>query len=152
MRSKTLQVSFTSSPSRRWESETTCGVCSLTEILSHWLSCSLSSGLSGQLGRPEESVGSSVWKGDVQGLEFASFLSTMSFLYERCFGLFCFTLSANLIWFHPVCVFWVQVDFADTSIIITEPYFNFTSIQESMNEILFEEYQFQSALRINGET
>uniref|UniRef100_A0A3P9H9M9 Actin related protein 6 n=1 Tax=Oryzias latipes TaxID=8090 RepID=A0A3P9H9M9_ORYLA len=35
-------------------------------------------------------------------------------------------------------------------IIITEPYFNFTSIQESMNEILFEEYQFQSALRING--
>ncbi|XP_053174758.1 actin-related protein 6 [Scomber japonicus] len=42
------------------------------------------------------------------------------------------------------------VDFADTSIIITEPYFNFTSIQESMNEILFEEYQFQSALRTNA--
>lgn len=48
-------------------------------------------------------------------------------------------------------VFSTQVDFADTSIIITEPYFNFTSIQESMNEILFEEYQFQSALRINCE-
>lgn len=47
---------------------------------------------------------------------------------------------------------WVQVEFADTSIVITEPYFNFTSIQESMNEILFEEYQFQSALRINGES
>lgn len=45
----------------------------------------------------------------------------------------------------------VQVEFLDTSIIITEPYFNFSSIQESMNEILFEEYQFQSALRINGE-
>lgn len=44
----------------------------------------------------------------------------------------------------------IQVDFADTSIIITEPYFNFSSIQESMNEILFEEYEFQSALRING--
>lgn len=44
----------------------------------------------------------------------------------------------------------LQVDFADTNIVITEPYFNFTSIQESMNEILFEEYQFQSALRING--
>lgn len=43
------------------------------------------------------------------------------------------------------------MEFADTSIIITEPYFNFTSIQESMNEILFEEYQFQSALRTNGE-
>lgn len=47
---------------------------------------------------------------------------------------------------------WIQVDFADTSIIITEPYFNFSSIQESMNEILFEEYQFQSALRINGKS
>uniref|UniRef100_A0A671MTP5 Actin related protein 6 n=1 Tax=Sinocyclocheilus anshuiensis TaxID=1608454 RepID=A0A671MTP5_9TELE len=42
------------------------------------------------------------------------------------------------------------VDFADTNIVITEPYFNFSSIQESMNEILFEEYQFQSALRINA--
>ncbi|CAG5958480.1 unnamed protein product [Menidia menidia] len=47
-------------------------------------------------------------------------------------------------------VFSAQVEFADTSIVITEPYFNFTSIQESMNEILFEEYQFQSALRINA--
>uniref|UniRef100_A0ABI7ZK63 Actin related protein 6 n=2 Tax=Felinae TaxID=338152 RepID=A0ABI7ZK63_FELCA len=42
-----------------------------------------------------------------------------------------------------------QVDFLDTNIIITEPYFNFTSIQESMNEILFEEYQFQAVLRVN---
>lgn len=42
-----------------------------------------------------------------------------------------------------------QVDFGETSIIITEPYFNFSSIQESMNEILFEEYQFQAALRVN---
>lgn len=49
-------------------------------------------------------------------------------------------------------VFSEQVEFPDTSIIITEPYFNFSSIQESMNEILFEEYQFQSALRINGES
>lgn len=43
-----------------------------------------------------------------------------------------------------------QVDFVDTNIIITEPYFNFTSIQESMNEILFEEYQFQAVLRVNA--
>ncbi|GAB5574134.1 actin-related protein 6 [Prionailurus iriomotensis] len=43
-----------------------------------------------------------------------------------------------------------QVDFLDTNIIITEPYFNFTSIQESMNEILFEEYQFQAVLRVNA--
>ncbi|KAH0500142.1 Actin-related protein 6, partial [Microtus ochrogaster] len=43
-----------------------------------------------------------------------------------------------------------KVDFLDTNIIITEPYFNFTSIQESMNEILFEEYQFQAVLRVNA--
>ncbi|XP_068452641.1 actin-related protein 6 isoform X2 [Clinocottus analis] len=43
-----------------------------------------------------------------------------------------------------------KVDFLDSSIIITEPYFNFSSIQESMNEILFEEYQFQSVLRTNA--
>uniref|UniRef100_A0A7M4FQW9 Actin related protein 6 n=1 Tax=Crocodylus porosus TaxID=8502 RepID=A0A7M4FQW9_CROPO len=43
-----------------------------------------------------------------------------------------------------------QVDFVDTNIIITEPYFNFGSIQESMNEILFEEYQFQAVLRVNA--
>lgn len=45
----------------------------------------------------------------------------------------------------------MQVDFVDTNVIITEPYFNFSSIQESMNEILFEEYQFQAVLRVNGE-
>ena len=46
--------------------------------------------------------------------------------------------------------FFPQVDFADTSVIVSEPLYNFSSIQESMNEILFEEYQFQSVLRING--
>ncbi|KAE8615180.1 hypothetical protein XENTR_v10008435 [Xenopus tropicalis] len=49
-----------------------------------------------------------------------------------------------------VHVFNTVVDFPDSNIIITEPYFNFSSIQESMNEILFEEYQFQAALRINA--
>lgn len=44
------------------------------------------------------------------------------------------------------------MDFVDTNIIITEPYFNFGSIQESMNEILFEEYQFQAVLRVNGKS
>lgn len=58
--------------------------------------------------------------------------------------------SSNLT--SPSWILDIQVDFADTSIVITEPYFNFSSIQESMNEILFEEYQFQSALRINGES
>ncbi|XP_012723104.2 actin-related protein 6 [Fundulus heteroclitus] len=53
------------------------------------------------------------------------------------------------VWDHLFGKEMFKVQFADTSIVITEPYFNFTSIQESMNEILFEEYQFQSALRIN---
>ncbi|KAL6480519.1 hypothetical protein MHYP_G00115520 [Metynnis hypsauchen] len=53
------------------------------------------------------------------------------------------------VWDHLFGKEMFKVDFADTSVVITEPYFNFTSIQESMNEILFEEYQFQAALRIN---
>jgi len=32
---------------------------------------------------------------------------------------------------------------------VTEPYFNFSSVQEAMNEIFFEEYQFKSVLRCN---
>ena len=47
-------------------------------------------------------------------------------------------------------VYFSQVDFEDTDLIITEPLFNFTTIQEAMAEILFEEYQFNSALRCNG--
>ncbi|XP_028307095.1 actin-related protein 6 isoform X1 [Gouania willdenowi] len=54
------------------------------------------------------------------------------------------------VWDHLFGKEMFKVDFADTSIVITEPYFNFSSIQESMNEILFEEYQFQSVLRINS--
>lgn len=36
----------------------------------------------------------------------------------------------------------------DTNLIITEPLFNFTSIQDTLNEILFEEYKFKSVLRL----
>uniref|UniRef100_A0AAQ4PG50 Actin-related protein 6 n=2 Tax=Gasterosteus aculeatus aculeatus TaxID=481459 RepID=A0AAQ4PG50_GASAC len=54
------------------------------------------------------------------------------------------------VWDHLFGKEMFKVDFSDTSVIITEPYFNFSSIQESMNEILFEEYQFQSALRTNA--
>uniref|UniRef100_A0A673G1Y0 Actin-related protein 6 n=1 Tax=Sinocyclocheilus rhinocerous TaxID=307959 RepID=A0A673G1Y0_9TELE len=54
------------------------------------------------------------------------------------------------VWDHLFGKEMFKVDFTDTNIVITEPYFNFSSIQESMNEILFEEYQFQSALRINA--
>lgn len=74
---------------------------------------------------------------------------------NKMFGLF-FWKCGKHFWLKPdLLLRWLvcaQVDFADTSVVITEPYFNFSSIQESMNEILFEEYQFQSALRINGES
>ena len=36
----------------------------------------------------------------------------------------------------------------DLSLIFTEPLFNFTSIQDTLNEILFEEYKFKSLLRL----
>lgn len=42
------------------------------------------------------------------------------------------------------------VNFNDTPLIITEPLFNFSSIQEAMTEIFFEEYECQSLLRINA--
>ncbi|XP_072937590.1 actin-related protein 6 [Epargyreus clarus] len=42
------------------------------------------------------------------------------------------------------------VNFAETPLIITEPIFNFSSIQEGMTEIFFEEYECQSLLRINA--
>ncbi|XP_067915143.1 actin-related protein 6 [Heterodontus francisci] len=56
------------------------------------------------------------------------------------------------VWDHLFGREMYQVDFPETTIIITEPYFNFNSIQESMNEILFEEYQFQAVYRTNAGT
>ena len=43
----------------------------------------------------------------------------------------------------------LKADFNDSNIIVTEPYFNFTSVHEAMNEIFFEEYMFKSVLRCN---
>lgn len=42
------------------------------------------------------------------------------------------------------------VNFIDTPLILTEPLFNFASIQEAMTEIFFEEYECQTLLRINA--
>lgn len=42
------------------------------------------------------------------------------------------------------------VNFTETPLIVTEPYFNFPSIQEAMTEIFFEEYECQALLRINA--
>ncbi|XP_054276038.1 uncharacterized protein LOC128995150 isoform X1 [Macrosteles quadrilineatus] len=41
-------------------------------------------------------------------------------------------------------------NFSETPLIVTEPYFNFSNIQEAMSEIFFEEYECQSLLRINA--
>ena len=37
----------------------------------------------------------------------------------------------------------LQVNFDESGIVVTEPYFNFPSIREAVTEILFEDYQFQ---------
>jgi actin-related protein 6 len=42
------------------------------------------------------------------------------------------------------------VNFSDTPLIFTEPYYNFQPIQEGINEIFFEEFEVKSLLRING--
>ncbi|XP_045782254.1 actin-related protein 6 [Maniola jurtina] len=42
------------------------------------------------------------------------------------------------------------VNFSETPLIVTEPIFNFSSIQEAMTEIFFEEYECQTLLRINA--
>ncbi|XP_046996293.1 actin-related protein 6 isoform X1 [Schistocerca americana] len=42
------------------------------------------------------------------------------------------------------------VNFSETPLVVTEPYLNFSSIQEAMTEIFFEEYECQALLRINA--
>lgn len=43
-----------------------------------------------------------------------------------------------------------SVDFSSTSLIVTEPIFNFNHTQECIEEICFEEYGFEGLIRING--
>lgn len=43
-----------------------------------------------------------------------------------------------------------EINLTDMNAIVTEPYFNFPSIQEGMTEIFFEEYGCNSLLRINS--
>lgn len=45
-----------------------------------------------------------------------------------------------------------KANFSEMPLIVTEPYFNFSTIQEGMSEILFEEYEFQAVLRTNGKS
>ena len=43
-----------------------------------------------------------------------------------------------------------KVDFSSTQLVITEPILNFSSIQEGMQEVFFEEYGFDSLVKIYG--
>ena len=42
-----------------------------------------------------------------------------------------------------------QVNFDESGVIMTEPYLNFRSVQEAVDEIFFEEYQVPFFLRCN---
>lgn len=41
---------------------------------------------------------------------------------------------------------------SNTTVVLTEPILNFTSIQEATSEVFFEEYEVEALLRINGES
>lgn len=43
-----------------------------------------------------------------------------------------------------------DLNLSELNVIVTEPYFNFPSIQEAMTEIFFEEFSCSSLLRINS--
>ncbi|ELU11988.1 hypothetical protein CAPTEDRAFT_183790 [Capitella teleta] len=53
------------------------------------------------------------------------------------------------VWDHMFGKDGLQVDFGDTNLVVTEPYFNFSAIRESFYEVLFEEYQFKSVFSAN---
>ncbi|XP_076648832.1 actin-related protein 6 [Halictus rubicundus] len=44
------------------------------------------------------------------------------------------------------------VNLSHLSVVVTEPLYNFSTVQEAMTEIFFEEYECQSLLRINATT
>uniref|UniRef100_A0A0B7ADF2 Actin-related protein 6 n=1 Tax=Arion vulgaris TaxID=1028688 RepID=A0A0B7ADF2_9EUPU len=51
------------------------------------------------------------------------------------------------VWDHMFSKDVCQVDFNETTIVVTEPFFNFPSVCEAINEVIFEEYQFQALYR-----
>ncbi|KAI8752843.1 actin-related protein 6-like isoform X1 [Biomphalaria glabrata] len=56
------------------------------------------------------------------------------------------------VWDHMFSKDVCQVDFNETALLVTEPFFNFPSIGESINEVIFEEYQFQALHRTQAPT
>ncbi|GIY09224.1 actin-related protein 6 [Caerostris darwini] len=56
------------------------------------------------------------------------------------------------VWDHVLGPDHFNVDFKETCCIVTEPYFNFVAMQETMIEVLFEDYKFHSIYRVNPGT
>ncbi|XP_071850588.1 actin-related protein 6-like [Apostichopus japonicus] len=56
------------------------------------------------------------------------------------------------IWEHVFSKDVNSLEPSETTMVITEPYFNFSAIQESMNEVFFEEYKFKALHRTNAGT
>ena len=54
------------------------------------------------------------------------------------------------IWDHVFGNECMNINPSDYNILITEPQFNFTHIQEAMCELLFEEYEFKGVCRTTG--
>lgn len=53
------------------------------------------------------------------------------------------------VWEHMFGKNGIQVNFDESGVIMTEPYLNFRSVQEAVDEIFFEEYQVPFFLRCN---
>jgi len=52
--------------------------------------------------------------------------------------------------YYLLICFYPKVDFNSTQLIITEPMLNFASIQEGIEEVMFEDFGFDALVRIHG--
>ncbi|XP_071791949.1 actin-related protein 6-like [Asterias amurensis] len=56
------------------------------------------------------------------------------------------------VWEHTFGKDALNLECEETNVVFAEPYFDFSSIQEALNEIFFEEYNFKAILRTNAGT
>ena len=56
------------------------------------------------------------------------------------------------VWEHTFGKDALNLECEETNVVFAEPYFDFSSIQEALNEIFFEEYNFKAILRTNGKS
>lgn len=74
----------------------------------------------------------------------------MKLLYNPCQGYLLNFEVQKTVWDYIFSKECCPLNFSETLVIVTEPYFNFNSIQEVMHEIFFKEYECQSLLKMNG--